>query len=100
VQDRSKVNNGENVSTSNDISTPVHESSSKDLLTDVDNHVQKNIFVDALDNGNFIDSQSSKLNNDKKYLALTKIWRPDILYDFPKDKDSRKFQLKWLNDFP
>lgn len=53
-----------------------------------------------LDIGNFIDSQSLKLTDDKKYLALTKIWRPDILYSFSKDKDSRKFQLKWLNDFP
>jgi len=79
---------------------PVHDSSSKDLQTDVDNHVQKNIFVDALDIGYFIDSQSSKLSYDKKYLALTKIWRPDILYNFLKDKDSRKFELKWLNDFP
>ncbi|XP_060873882.1 uncharacterized protein LOC132947614 [Metopolophium dirhodum] len=100
VQDRSKVNNEENVSTSNVISAAVRDSSSKDLQTDVDNQVQKNIFADALDIGNFIDSQSSKLSNDKKYLALTKIWRPDILYNFPKDKDSRKFQLKWLNDFP
>lgn len=47
-----------------------------------------------------LDNQSSKLNDDKKYFALTKTWRPDILYNFPKDKDSRKFQLKWLNDFP
>jgi hypothetical protein len=31
---------------------------------------------------------------------LTKTWRLDILYNFPKDKHSRKFQLKWLTDFP
>lgn len=48
LQDRSKVNNEENVSTSNDISAPVHDSNhSKDLKNDVDNHEQKNIFVDA-----------------------------------------------------
>ncbi|KAF0764068.1 52 kDa repressor of the inhibitor of the protein kinase-like, partial [Aphis craccivora] len=86
LQDRSKVNNEDNVSTN--------------LQNVVDNNVEKNIFVDALDIGNFIDSQSSNLNDNKKYLALTKIWKPDSLYNFPKDKDSRKFQLKWLNDFP
>jgi len=59
----------------------------------VDNNVQKKCkFFDALDIGNFIDNLSSKLNDNKKYFALTKTWRPDILYNFPKDKDSRKFQ--------
>jgi hypothetical protein len=56
VQDRSKVNYEENVSTSSDISAHVHESSSKDLQTDVDYHEQKNIFLDTLGTGNFIDS--------------------------------------------
>jgi len=95
LQDRSKVNNEDNVSTSNNDINDF-----EDLQNVVDNNVEKNIFVDALDIGNFIDSQSSNLNDNKKYLALTKIWKPDSLYNFPKDKDSRKFQLKWLNDFP
>jgi len=99
-QDRFKVNNDENVSTSNYNSAPVNDSNNSADLQNVNINVQKNIFVDALDIGNFIDTQNSKLNDDKKYLSLTTIRRPDILYNFPKDKDSRKFQLKWLNDFP
>jgi hypothetical protein len=102
--EHSEVNNEENVSstsTSNDNSAPVDDSYNfAELQNVVDNNVQKNIFFDALDIGNFIDNQSSKLNDNKKYFALTKTWRPNILYNFPKDKDSRKFQLKWLNDFP
>jgi hypothetical protein len=51
--------------------------------------VQKYIFVDAIDIGNFIDSQSSKLDYYKKYHALTNIWRHDmqVFYkNFPKIK--------------
>jgi len=107
-QDRSRAENSEankeeNVGitcTSNDNSAPVLQSNnSADLQNVVDNNVQKNIFFDALDIGNFIGNQSSKLNDDKKYIVLTKTWGPDILYNFPKDKDSRKFQLKCLKDF-
>jgi len=102
--ENSEANNEENVSTtcdSNDNSALVLESNiSADLQNVVDNNVRKNIFFDALYIGNFIDNQSSKLNDDKKYIVLTKTWRPDILYNFPKDKDSRKFQLKWLDNFP
>jgi hypothetical protein len=54
----SKVNNEENVSTtctSYDNSATVHKSNnSTDLQNVVDNNVQKNIFFDALYNGNFI----------------------------------------------
>lgn len=66
------------------------------IIVKVDNNVQKNIFTDILDKciGNFIDSLSSKLNDDKKYHALTKTSRPNILYNFPKDNYSRKFQIK------